>query len=333
MGRIEIVRGDITQLSTDAIVNAANNSLLGGGGVDGAIHKAAGSGLLRSCEMLNGCKTGEAKITPGYNLPAKFVIHTAGPVWKDGCHHERELLASCYLQSLRLAVQNNLSSIAFPNISTGIYGFPKEAAAITAVETVGDFLLRHPEIGQVIFCCFDTENYNIYSRLLSDHLIVEKAVSRRDIETIAKLAAIIWNEHYVPIIGQEQVDYMVSTFQSADAIENQIKNEDYWYYILYHQSLPSGYVALKQTGNELFLSKFYVLKEKRGSGIGKEGLRFIVSKAQELGSRSITLTVNKNNINSIKAYERMGFKNEGPVVADIGSGYLMDDYRMSYTIV
>ena len=125
---------------------------------------------------------------------------------------------------------------------------------------------------------------------------------------------------------------MVSTFQSADAIENQIKNDHLEYYIINHNNEPSGYIAIRHIGQELFLSKFYVVKEKRGTGLGKEGLEFIIKKARESGASMITLTVNKYNLNSIKAYERMGFKNEGAVIADIGSGYIMDDYKMSYTL-
>ncbi len=332
MGKIEIIRGDITKLSTDAIVNAANRSLLGGGGVDGAIHRAAGSELVRACGLLNGCNTGGAKITPGFKLPARYVIHSVGPVWQGGMYHEKELLASCYIQSLRLAIVNNLRSIAFPNISTGIYGFPKHEAATIALETVRDFLVHHPEIERIVFCCFDEENFEIYNYLNSDHLVIVKAQSQDDILIISDLASVIWNEHYVPIIGKEQVDYMVSTFQSREAIANQIQNENYWYYILYHLAMPSGYIAIKHNGNELFLSKFYLIKQKRGTGLGKEGLKFILGRARALGATSITLTVNKNNSSSIKAYEKMGFKNEGAVIADIGSGYVMDDYRMRLEI-
>lgn len=167
MKKIELIRGDITRLEVDAIVNAANNSLLGGGGVDGAIHRAAGGGLLEECRTLNGCKTGDAKITKGYNLPAKHVIHTVGPVWNDGLHDEPQLLISCYKRSLDVAVENGLKSIAFPNISTGVYRFPKPKAAMLAIETVKDFLDSNDQISEVIFCVFDDENYELYSSLLN----------------------------------------------------------------------------------------------------------------------------------------------------------------------
>jgi len=257
MIKIEIIRGDITLQQVDAIVNAANRSLLGGGGVDGAIHRAAGSELLKSCELLNGCNTGAAKITSGFLLPARYVIHTVGPVWQDGKHGEKELLSSCYQQSLKLAIENNITTIAFPNISTGVYGFPKNEAAIIALETVQQFLRKNPEMERVVFCCFDKENFTIYNKLLKSNIMIEKVISKKDIQIVARLAGEIWNEHYVPIIGQQQVDYMVSTFQSEDAVENQIKNENYEYFILFHLSEPSGYFAVKQTGEDLFLSKLY----------------------------------------------------------------------------
>jgi O-acetyl-ADP-ribose deacetylase (regulator of RNase III) len=166
MNRIELAKGDITRLNVDAIVNAANTSLLGGGGVDGAIHRAAGPGLLAECRTLNGCPTGDAKITKGYNLPAKFVIHTVGPVWNDGLHEEPEKLASCYRRSLEVAVENGVKTVAFPNISTGVYHFPKSMAANIALETVSDFLRKNELIEKVIFCAFDDENYGIYELLL-----------------------------------------------------------------------------------------------------------------------------------------------------------------------
>ncbi len=159
--------------------------------------------------------------------------------------------------------------------------------------------------------------------------MIQKVISNDDILITAKLALCIWNEHYVPMIGQEQVDYMIKNFQSPEVIENQINHEDYEYFIIYHQSLPSGYIAIKQRGNELFLSKFYVIKEKRGTGLGREGMDFIALKGREFGAGKITLTVNKNNVNSIKAYEKLGFTNDGPVVTDIGNGYVMDDFKMS----
>jgi len=166
MAHIEVIQADITQLDVDVIVNAANNSLLGGGGVDGAIHRAAGPGLLAECITLGGCPTGEAKITKGYNLKAKFVIHTVGPVWRGGQNNETELLASCYRQSLLLAVQNNCTSIAFPNISTGVYGFPKNKAAEIATRETAQFLAGNKTLVQVLFCCFDSENYHLYKQLL-----------------------------------------------------------------------------------------------------------------------------------------------------------------------
>jgi O-acetyl-ADP-ribose deacetylase len=160
--RIEIIKGDITNLKVDAIVNAANSSLLGGGGVDGAIHKAAGPKLLEECQTLNGCKTGEAKITKGYDLPAKFVIHTVGPIWNGGNSSEDELLASCYRSSLKLAVDNKIKIIAFPAISTGVYCFPVDRAAKIAITEVKKFLSENKFILKVIFAFFDDNALNVY---------------------------------------------------------------------------------------------------------------------------------------------------------------------------
>ncbi|MDW7694375.1 O-acetyl-ADP-ribose deacetylase [Flammeovirgaceae bacterium SG7u.111] len=165
--KINLVQGDLTKQTTDAIVNAANSSLLGGGGVDGAIHRAAGGELLEECRLLNGCPTGEAKITKGYNLPAKHVIHTVGPVWKGGERNEPALLEAAYRNSLQLAEENGLSSIAFPNISTGIYHFPKHLAAQIAMKTVVTFLETSKHIQQVVFVCFDNENYSLYQKALA----------------------------------------------------------------------------------------------------------------------------------------------------------------------
>lgn len=164
--RIKLIQGDITKIETDAIVNAANKSLLGGGGVDGAIHRAAGPELLDECKTLNGAETGEAKITKGYNLPAKFVIHTVGPVWSGGYKNEDERLAACYSNSLQLAVDNNCKSISFPNISTGVYRFPKEQAAKIAVSEVKKFLQQDVALDEVVFVCFDDDNFTIYKELL-----------------------------------------------------------------------------------------------------------------------------------------------------------------------
>jgi len=169
-GRVEIIEGDITKLEVDAIVNAANKSLLGGGGVDGAIHRAAGPELLEETRTLGGCETGEAKITKGYRLPAKHVIHTVGPVWHGGEKNEDELLANCYRNSLKLAVENGLKTIAFPAISTGAYGFPIERATRIALEQIRAFLEKDDSIQRVICCCFGKRDYEIYRRIADEVL-------------------------------------------------------------------------------------------------------------------------------------------------------------------
>lgn len=165
--RVHLIQDDITRLQVDAIVNAANTSLLGGGGVDGAIHRAAGPDLLIECSKLNGCETGQAKITKGYKLPAKYVVHTVGPVWRGGLNNESELLASCYRESLMLAKENTCNTIAFPNISTGIYGFPKELAAEIGISEVINFLKKEDGPKDVYFVCFDDVNHSIYHKILS----------------------------------------------------------------------------------------------------------------------------------------------------------------------
>ena len=171
MTEITLLRGDITQLAVDVIVNAANSSLLGGGGVDSAIHRAAGKELLEACKALNGCKTGQAKITAGYNLRAKFVIHAVGPIWREGKSKEVIQLYNAYYNSLALANDKGLSTIAFPNISTGIYGFPKQLAAETAMLAVKKFMQEHKStITEIIFVCYDDENYSIYEFLCQDEL-------------------------------------------------------------------------------------------------------------------------------------------------------------------
>jgi len=168
---IQVHVGDITRLKVDAIVNAANSSLLGGGGVDGAIHRAAGPELLAHCRALGGCPTGEAKITPAFRLPARFVIHTVGPVWRAGDAGEPELLASCYRRSLELAVENRAASIAFPCISTGVYGYPKREAASVAVGAVRAFLTADPSaVEAVILCCFDEAAAALHRQALEDDL-------------------------------------------------------------------------------------------------------------------------------------------------------------------
>lgn len=169
MKRIEIVKGDITRLQVDAIVNAANTTLLGGGGVDGAIHRAAGPELLSECKTLNGCSTGNAKITKGYKLQAKYIIHTVGPVWHGGTHGEANLLSSCYSRSLEVAMEYEIKSIAFPNISTGVYLFPKKEAAIIAINTIENILTKNTYFEKIIFCVFDEENLTIYNQLLTSN--------------------------------------------------------------------------------------------------------------------------------------------------------------------
>jgi O-acetyl-ADP-ribose deacetylase (regulator of RNase III) len=165
--KIKILTGDITKLNVDAIVNAANTSLLGGGGVDGAIHRAAGTELSEYNKKLGGCPTGEAKISPGFKLPAKYIIHTVGPIWNGGNNNEDELLANCYQNSLKLAADNNIKTIAFPSISTGVYRFPVERASKIAVKEAKDFLEKNPSIEKIIFVCFDDKTYEEYERILS----------------------------------------------------------------------------------------------------------------------------------------------------------------------
>jgi O-acetyl-ADP-ribose deacetylase len=165
---ISVVLGDITKLEVDAIVNAANTSLLGGSGVDGAIHRAAGSELVHECQLLGGCKIGDAKLTKGYRLPARFVIHTVGPVWQGGNHRESEILHQCYRKCLTIAAKENLKTVAFPCISTGIYGYPKKLAAKVAISECQFFLLSNSVLIEIIFCCYDNENYEIYQNILSE---------------------------------------------------------------------------------------------------------------------------------------------------------------------
>jgi O-acetyl-ADP-ribose deacetylase (regulator of RNase III) len=169
LDKIQLYKGDITKMQVDAIVNAANQSLMGGGGVDGAIHRAGGPAILEECRKIvakqGGCKVGEAVITTGGNLPAKYVIHTVGPIWNGGNHREEQKLANCYTNSLKIAAENNIQTIAFPNISTGVYHFPKQKAAGIAVQAVKAFLKTSDTLQKVIFVCFDEENMQLYKQL------------------------------------------------------------------------------------------------------------------------------------------------------------------------
>jgi O-acetyl-ADP-ribose deacetylase (regulator of RNase III) len=169
--KINVIKADITELKVDAVVNAANNSLLGGGGVDGAIHRKAGAGLLKECKKIGGCETGSAVITKAYNLPCQYVIHAVGPVYSDGMHNESELLASAYKSSLIIAENNNIRSVAFPNISTGVYGYPKDKACLVVKEVVEDLQKNNKGIIEnIIFCCFDNENLQLYLKIFKNFI-------------------------------------------------------------------------------------------------------------------------------------------------------------------
>lgn len=201
--RISVVTGDITLQQVDAVVNAANRTLLGGGGVDGAIHRAAGPALLEECRHLGGCRTGEAKITRGYNLPARFVIHTVGPVWQGGGRGEDELLAACYWNSLALADLSGVKSIAFPAISTGTYGFPLERAAWIAVRAVREFLAVHPSVVRVVFVCHGGGAGRVYLRLLKKDLTDHPETSME--ETLLSHLLMIESSHGIRIRNRDEI--------------------------------------------------------------------------------------------------------------------------------
>lgn len=184
MDRFSVVKGDIVRMNTQAIVNAANTSLLGGGGVDGAIHRAAGSELLRECETLGGCKTGEAKITGGYRLKAEYVIHTPGPIWRGGNWDEAELLASCYKSCFALAKEFEITSIAFPSISTGVYRFPVEDAAVIAVREIMEYLKENPEMEKVIMVCYDDQTYKVYEKESKKYMLKHGGVPKQNEKNI-----------------------------------------------------------------------------------------------------------------------------------------------------
>ena len=167
MTKLTLIKGDITTLNCDAIVNAANSALAGGGGVDGAIHRAGGTSIMEECRKIGGCPTGEAVITNAGKLPAKYVIHTVGPIWRGGSHNETQLLTDCYANSLILAAEKGIKSIAFPNISTGVYGFPKPQAANLAISIVKDYVAQHPtQFDEIVFVCFDEENFDLYGQVI-----------------------------------------------------------------------------------------------------------------------------------------------------------------------
>jgi O-acetyl-ADP-ribose deacetylase (regulator of RNase III) len=218
-GRITVTSGDITVQETDAIVNAANTTLLGGGGVDGAIHRAAGPGLLDACRMLNGCRTGEAKITKGYNLPARFVIHTVGPVWQGGGSGEDELLSACYRNSLALAELSGIKTIAFPAISTGAYGFPLTRATRIAVRTVRKFLAIHPSFEQVVFVFHGDEAYRVCAHILNEDDRDHKETSP-PAETLLAHILMIESTHGIRIRNQKEVVSRISPYlrQDPDAL-------------------------------------------------------------------------------------------------------------------
>lgn len=197
--KITLIKADITELEVDAIVNAANTSLLGGGGVDGAIHRKAGNQLFQECIMLNGCKTGQAKITKGYNLKARHIIHTVGPVFQDGSKNEDELLVSCYQQSLQLAEGNEFRTIAFPCISTGIYGFPGERAAKIVLKTLNEF--SYQSIEEVIVCCYEDKDYLLYQQLIDFQMMIKAA------KTIEK--------DKLKIVTISDLEQLVSSFKKA----------------------------------------------------------------------------------------------------------------------
>ena len=254
--KINLIQGDITTINTDAVVNAANSSLLGGGGVDGAIHRAGGKAILEECvairNNLGGCNTGEAVITTAGNLPSKFVIHTVGPVWNGDKEQKKKLLANCYFNSLALAERKKLTSIAFPNISTGIYHFPKDKAALAAVDAVMDFIKanKHTTIEEIIFVCFDEENYNFYLQQMPITITLYRPVNQAELNLIEETG---W-EKFPPRLPEQPIFYPVTNEAYANQISKEWNVPAYGVGYVVAFDLPANYLTkytVENVGGEI----------------------------------------------------------------------------------